>query len=338
MSDNKIKKALVLSGGSIKGAFQAGVIAHVVEAGFRPDAIYGTSVGSLNGGFLAERAGRVAALDQAPDWPALGKELEDFWKNRVNSPDQIVRVRGTLELVSAIVRKKFDGLTDTAPLRKLVNDEFSAANLHASPFPFVATAVELVSGKAKYATNKDPQIVEYIIASTAIPIEMPVKWVGHLPYVDGGAREIAPLSKAIDDGADEVVCIICQPEQLGAAGFDAGNLMQYASRLMEVITNELVNNDVERFEKVNAWLRDYDRVESDLQTLSSANQWSAAATAEMGEKVAQLNKWRPVDLTVIRPDTEIILNLLDFGTEEIKSVIQLGRDTAEKVYPPSGTP
>lgn len=52
-------KAFVLSGGSIKGAFQAGVITDLLTSGsFMPDAIYGTSVGSLNGAFLADRAGR----------------------------------------------------------------------------------------------------------------------------------------------------------------------------------------------------------------------------------------------------------------------------------------
>lgn len=56
------KKAFVLSGGSIKGAFQAGVLTDLLTSNkFRPDAIYGTSVGSLNGAFIADRAGRMAS-------------------------------------------------------------------------------------------------------------------------------------------------------------------------------------------------------------------------------------------------------------------------------------
>ena len=78
-----MKNALVLSGGSIRGAFQAGAIAHVLEKGFKPDGIYGTSVGSLNGGFLAERAGRSKTKE--PAWPAIGKELENFWLTNINS-------------------------------------------------------------------------------------------------------------------------------------------------------------------------------------------------------------------------------------------------------------
>ena len=44
--------------------------------------------------------------------------------------------------------------------------------------------------------------------------------------------------------------MICQLEKLGAIDFSVGNLMQYALWLMEVISNELADNDVERFEKV----------------------------------------------------------------------------------------
>jgi len=51
-------KALVLGGGSIKGSFQAGAIDALLKAGFKPFKIFGVSVGSLNGVFLADRAGR----------------------------------------------------------------------------------------------------------------------------------------------------------------------------------------------------------------------------------------------------------------------------------------
>jgi predicted acylesterase/phospholipase RssA len=43
------KKALVLSGGSVKGAFQAGALKAVFETGYAPEIITGISVGSLNG-------------------------------------------------------------------------------------------------------------------------------------------------------------------------------------------------------------------------------------------------------------------------------------------------
>lgn len=87
------KRALVLSGGSILGSFQAGAIAEVLESGFVPDAIYGTSVGSLNGGFLAERAGRAKKEGEDPDWPGIGRELESFCLDKLASPSMLAKKR-----------------------------------------------------------------------------------------------------------------------------------------------------------------------------------------------------------------------------------------------------
>ena len=66
-------KALVLGGGSIKGAFQAGAVAEVLARGLEPGIITGISVGALNGAYLTERAGRAAPA--APGWNAIGQEL-----------------------------------------------------------------------------------------------------------------------------------------------------------------------------------------------------------------------------------------------------------------------
>ena len=59
--------ALVLSGGGNLGAVQAGQLQALIRAGIRPDLIVGTSVGAINGGFLAGPATKVA-----PNWPIPG--------------------------------------------------------------------------------------------------------------------------------------------------------------------------------------------------------------------------------------------------------------------------
>ena len=40
-----MSKILVLAGGSVKGAFQAGVMKAMMERGYQPDAVYGVSAG-----------------------------------------------------------------------------------------------------------------------------------------------------------------------------------------------------------------------------------------------------------------------------------------------------
>ena len=127
------KRALVLSGGSIKGCFQAGAIAELLESGFVPDVIYGTSVGSLNGGFLTERAGRAVLKGEELDWPDLGRLLEQFWLEDLKSPDQVGTQRRVLPMILALLRSKFAGLIDMGPLREMVEEQFKPVNLRAAP-------------------------------------------------------------------------------------------------------------------------------------------------------------------------------------------------------------
>ena len=45
--------AFVLSGGGSRGAMQAGALRALIEGGYTPDLVCGTSIGAINGAFLA---------------------------------------------------------------------------------------------------------------------------------------------------------------------------------------------------------------------------------------------------------------------------------------------
>ena len=65
--------AFVLSGGGSLGAMQVGMARSLLRNGIRPDRVYGTSIGALNGGALAldptaEGVERLAGL-----WHEIGR-------------------------------------------------------------------------------------------------------------------------------------------------------------------------------------------------------------------------------------------------------------------------
>ncbi len=43
-----MKRALILAGGGARGSFQAGVWKYLVQIGWKPDIICGTSIGAIN--------------------------------------------------------------------------------------------------------------------------------------------------------------------------------------------------------------------------------------------------------------------------------------------------
>ena len=299
-------QALVLSGGNIKGAFQAGAVRAILQAGYRPEIVTGISVGALNGGFLVGQAGKNPAA--GPDWPAIGDRLVDFWRTRVTGPDVLLKPRGWFDLALRILRGKWDGLAKMEPLYRLVRATLNPADLAASPVRCAFGAVSIDTGGIVYSPG-DPgtaaALVDYIIASTQEPVGMQLYRIGDQWYYDGGLRDLAPLKRAIGLGATSIVCVACQAQDVGPTGasFDRGDAMALVGRVTEIVTNELLNGDLETLVEVNRLL------------------------AEAGP-VPTLAGKRVIPLLLVRPDRTIELAIRKFRTADIEAMAALGADRA----------
>ena len=124
-----MKNALVLGGGAIKGAFQAGAIQEILKDGFKPDGVFGVSAGALNGAFIVDRAGRQPASSGKIDWPQIGVALVKFWTDKVTKPEDIAKKRSIIAIGDGALFNKFDGLTDTAALKALINSQIKYENI-----------------------------------------------------------------------------------------------------------------------------------------------------------------------------------------------------------------
>ncbi|EDM78022.1 hypothetical protein PPSIR1_23434 [Plesiocystis pacifica SIR-1] len=95
-------KALVLSGGGAKGAFEAGAVAELWKTGYRPDIICGVSVGAVNAIKLAEGA-PDSAEQLVAMWRAFSADRNAiFWRNY------------HLWLLEAAVQRALDSAEDAA--------------------------------------------------------------------------------------------------------------------------------------------------------------------------------------------------------------------------------
>ena len=55
---------------------------------------------------------------------------------------------------------------------------------------------------------------------------------------------MAPLQKAIQDRATEVVVIACHTEMIEGGDFDSGDLLALVDRVMDIAVNEILNADL----------------------------------------------------------------------------------------------
>lgn len=278
------------------------MVESALNSGFEPDIITGISVGSLNAAFLA--------ANYAGDWKQLGLQLTDWWETQATSPDKFVKKRKWYEIAYRVLFKKWDGMVSTAPLqhviRELLSPHLPIAPEHADMVPHTAVGtVNMNTGTLEYIEATSPDFIDAVLASAAEPIVLPIIPIHGQPFYDGGLKDIAPLAQAIKMGATEIVAVVCQPAALGATVMNTGDLMAVVNRVVGVMTNEIVQNDLARADLINQLL-------AELPADVLAHPYFA-------------NK-RHLDVKVIRPEHEIAVHLDSFKHDEILAMVQQGRD------------
>jgi NTE family protein len=217
--------ALVLSGGGAMGALQAGMLQVLSRRGFMPSRIVGTSVGALNGAFLAFHPGQTGADMLADVWRGL--ERERYMKANP--------VRIALRIAA---RKRYlfrsDFLQELVATHSVV-DDFSATEV-----PLFITATNLDTGR-KHVFSEG-SVSQAVLASTAIPgVFDPVAVNGH-SFIDGGVTSNLDLTTAVALGAKKVLAIDLshcfeQPQP--------ANVMDVITRTVDIVMRERVDHDIE---------------------------------------------------------------------------------------------
>jgi NTE family protein len=130
----RVKTAIVLGGGGVLGAFEVGMLRALAEAGIQPDVVVGTSVGAINGVFVAAGPDSAAArLDEL--WQ--GADLQEaFSENFIGRITQLVRSGTHLHAVD--------------PLRRLLERNLPAAEFAGLRLPFQCVAARIEGARATW--------------------------------------------------------------------------------------------------------------------------------------------------------------------------------------------
>lgn len=245
MSGSQKKRAIVLSGGGARGAYQAGII-HYLRSQLPPhiahrcnfDILCGSSVGAINVCFMAASSHNLEYQ---------GKQAYEMWAN-LQQGNIYLRDVGTLTglmkrtmfgVISNIFRRKrgtsmserfkarrFRGLLDTSPfpyflkrnipwkqirlniqngLTKAVS--VTATNVHTGKMELFVDKHESIRYTGRHPVHFMPIEPRHAMASSAIPVLFPAVRIRRNYYSDGGLRQNTPLSPAIQLGADKALVI-----------------------------------------------------------------------------------------------------------------------------------
>jgi NTE family protein len=180
--------AFVLSGGAGLGAIQVGMISALYERGIEPDLIVGTSVGAVNGAFIASR----------PFIPATTDELAEIWRRLDRG--QIFPLNPVTGFLGFFGARRH--LVPERGLRDLLVEHIEFARLEKATVPFHVITTDVLTG-SEVRLSWGPAL-DAVMASAAIPgVFPPVDWDGrHL--MDGGIANHAPISDALELGAERI--------------------------------------------------------------------------------------------------------------------------------------
>lgn len=180
--------ALVLCGGGAHGALEVGFARALEERGIGYGRIYGSSIGALNGAFLA---GGMPTEELAGLWRAA--RLRHFTR-----PNWAWFAHP----------RSRPGLLSLSALRRVLERTLPARRFEDLPIPLSIVTTDLMSGKACYWEDAG-DIIEPLLASMSVPgIFPPILLNGH-PHVDGGVADNAPLGRAADCGYRRALMIEC---------------------------------------------------------------------------------------------------------------------------------
>lgn len=224
-------KALVLSGGGAKGAYQLGTYIGLHNKGYHPEYIVGTSVGAINGAFIASGCSH--------------EEMRRAW---LDIEGHVSRWRR-----DAWRFKTWSSLATTEPLRKYLQQRIDWDALNGPGIPFTCTAVNTATGSIAN-WSREELTVEHLLASSAIPGLFPPITIGGQQFFDGGVVNNTPLRPAIRAGATEVVAIMAHPMQR-CVPEEAKNIPEVLARVTELHHYQALNREIRRGLESNEFLQ-----------------------------------------------------------------------------------
>ena len=180
--------AFVLGGGGVLGATEVGMLRALLEAGITPDLVLGTSVGALNGAFMAADPTVEATIRLAELWRQLSAEGGVF------SGSIASRVRTAVGSRTHVHRR--------GPLRELLATHLPVDRIEDLQVDFQCVAASIERAAEHWFT--EGSLSDAVMASAAVPgLLAPVR-IGDEHFLDGGLVNSIPVSRAVELGARTV--------------------------------------------------------------------------------------------------------------------------------------
>ncbi len=197
-----MKRAIVLSGGGSKGAYQIGVWKALKKLNITYDIVTGTSVGALNAALMVQRD-YMKAL-----WLWFNMDFSRIFDDKIDVDYKTKE--GKSKIFHTYAQAILDGGMQIQRLEHTVEKALNVRKIYKSPIDLGIVTVKIPSLKPMQLQKKDipkEQLKDYLIASASCFPAFQKKKIGDSNYIDGGLYDNLPINLAIQMGATEVIAV-----------------------------------------------------------------------------------------------------------------------------------
>ena len=183
------RTAFVLGGGGALGAVEVGMLGALLERDITPDLVLGTSVGALNGAFVAQ--------DPTPD---VVDRLTGLWETVAASSREVYGDRPLRAVRRAVATGTH--VWSSKPLATRLREELGEVTFADLAVPLQVCAAHIERAAEHWFDTGD--VVDAVVASAAVPGLLPPKEIDGEHYLDGGIVNSVPVARAHQLGATRV--------------------------------------------------------------------------------------------------------------------------------------
>jgi len=190
-------RAIVLSGGGSKGAYEIGVWKAIRKLHISYDIVTGTSVGALNAALMVQKD----YLNGMLLWYNLKSEMVY---------DSNMDIKSNLDFIKYAKNIFINGGINVRNLELTVKKYVNIKKIYSSNIDLGIVTVKYPSLEPIQLTKKDiprGKLTDYLVASASCFPAFQKKKIGSEEYIDGGLYDNLPINLAISMGATEVIAV-----------------------------------------------------------------------------------------------------------------------------------
>lgn len=196
-----MKRAVVLSGGGSKGAYEIGVWAALKKLRINYDIVTGTSVGALNAAIMTQNTfyKGLKLWHNLDAKMIFNKEIGDY-----NTKE------GKKEIVKNYAKGILNGGMDVNGLENTIDECVDLKKLYKSKIDMGIITFNYRTKKptiVKKNKVKPEKLKSYLLASASCYPAFKMKEIDNELYMDGGIYDNLPINLAIEMGATEVIAV-----------------------------------------------------------------------------------------------------------------------------------